>query len=164
MDTNFNIGEEIVTGVKDVFSTMLMVDLENDEIIENQPCTIESNLTSMLGFGGGLSGMLAVHCPAKVAKDITAAFLGVEKEELDEEVKDAIGEIANMVAGNLKVSCAKIDIDIVLALPTTIVGKSFEVTGRGADAQRVVVPLNMDGGKFWVELLYVSDGSRINLM
>ncbi len=164
MDTSFNIGEEIVTGVKDVFSTMLMVDLKNDQVIKNQSCTIESNLTSMLGFGGGLSGMLAIHCPAKVAKGITAAFLGVEKEELDEEVKDAIGEIANMVAGNLKVSYAKIDIDLVLALPTTIVGESFEVTGGVADAQRIVVPLNMDAGKFWVELLYVTDGSRVNLM
>ena len=155
MNQKFNAGVEIIAGIKDVFSTMLMVDLECDGVYEDQSCLIQSNLTSIVGFGDGVRGMLAIHCPAEVAQRITAAFLGVEKQEIDEEVKDAIGEIANMVAGNLKVSYKKNDIDVVLALPTSIVGESFVVTGGMANATRVVVPLKMDAGKFWVELLYV---------
>jgi len=156
MDVNFNTGEEIVAGIKDVFSVALMIELENEEVLVNKPCTIQSNLTSMLSFGGEVSGMLAIHCPAKVAKSITAAFLGEEKKNLDEEVKDAVGELANMIAGNLKVSYAKHDIDIILALPVSVIGKSFEVTGGLTGANRIIVPLNMDTGKFWVELLYIN--------
>ena len=150
----FNVGQEIVAGVKDVFSTMLMIDLENEEILEGQQCTIESNLTSMLGLGGGIRGMLAIHCPAAVAKGITGGFLGIEVETLDEDVKDAIGEIANMVAGNLKVSLAKQGIDVELAIPTSIVGDSFAISGIG-DSNRVVVVFKMGEDTFWVELLYV---------
>ncbi len=150
----FNVGQEIVAGVKDVFSTMLMIDLENEEILEGQQCTIESNLTSMLGLGGGIRGMLAIHCPAAVAKGITGGFLGIEVETLDEDVKDAIGEIANMVAGNLKVSLAKQSIDVELAIPTSIVGDSFAISGIG-DSNRVVVVFKMGEDTFWVELLYV---------
>ena len=51
--------------------------------------------------------MVAVHCPGVTARNITSSFLGVDVEELDEDVKDAIGEITNMVAGNLKVSFAE---------------------------------------------------------
>ncbi len=98
--------------------------------------------------------MLAIHCPASVAKGITGSFLGLEVETLDEDVKDAIGEIANMVAGNLKVSLAKQDIDVELAIPTSIVGDSFIVSGM-ADASRVIVVFKMNEGPFWVELLYV---------
>lgn len=150
----FNIGKEIISGTQDVFSTMLMVDLTSEAVIENQKCAIQSNLTSMIGLGGGIRGLLAIHCPASVAKAITGAFLGMDVDELNDDVKDAIGEIANMVAGNLKVSYAKIDINVELAIPTSIVGESFYVSGI-ADAKRVIVPLKMGDSTFWVELMYV---------
>lgn len=154
MADTFDIGVEIIKGTKDVFSTMLMVDLTCDVDGGSTDCEIQSNLTSMIGLGGGIRGMLAVHCPAVVAKGITSNFLGMDVEELDEDVKDAIGEIANMVAGNLKISYASVDIPIELAIPTSIVGESFTISGI-ADATRVVIPLTMTEGTFWIELLYV---------
>lgn len=150
------IGEEIVKGAQDVFSTMLMVDLDSEAAVINQRLPLPSNLTSMIGLGGGLRGVLAVHCPAVVAKAITSTFLGMEVEELNEDVKDAIGEIANMVAGNLKVSFAAEGLDIELAIPTSVVGESFNVSGA-ARAQRVIVPLKMNADPFWIELMYVSN-------
>jgi chemotaxis protein CheX len=150
----FNVGDEIITGTKDVFSTMLMVDLESEAIVENTRCEIQSNLTSMIGLGGGIRGLLAVHCPASVAKNITGTFLGMDVDDLDDDVKDAIGEIVNMVAGNLKVSYAKTDINVELAIPTSIVGESFYVSGI-ADANRLTVPFKFADDTFWVELMYV---------
>jgi len=153
----FNEASELINGTQDVFSTMLMVDLKNEEVIDNKRCRISSNLTSMIGLGGGIRGMLAIHCPAVVAKSITGAFLGMEVTDLDDDVKDAIGEIANMVAGNLKISYAKAGINLTLALPTSIIGESFSVSGI-ADAKRVIVPFVMAEERFWVELIYVVNG------
>ena len=150
----FNLGNEIIAGTQEVFSTMLMVDLAYETVILDQKCNIQSNLTSMIGLGGGVRGLLAIHCPALVAKNITGSFLGMDIDELNEDVKDAIGEIANMVAGNLKVSYAKIDTNIELAIPTSIVGESFHICGM-ADAKRIIVPFTMAGDTFWVELMYV---------
>lgn len=154
MPERFNLGDEIVTGTRDVFSTMLMVDLAGEEIVENKKCDIRSNLTSMIGLGGGIRGLLAVHCSASAAKAITSAFIGMNVEELDDDVKDAIGEIANMVAGNLKVSFAKIDTGIELAVPTSVMGESFHV-GAINDARRITVLFTMGEDIFWVELMYV---------
>ena len=150
----FNVGNELINGTQDVFSTMLMVDLTCEEVIENKKWPIQSNLTSMIGLGGGVRGLLAIHCPAAVAKNITGTFLGMEIDELNDDVKDAIGEIANMVAGNLKVSYAAINTNIELAIPTSIVGESFHVSGI-TDAKRVIVPFKIAEDRFWVELMYV---------
>ena len=154
MIEGLNFGEELSAGTKDVFSTMLMIELVQGEIVENSRVKMNSNLTSMIGLGGGLQGMLAIHCSAKVAQAITGAFLGMDVEEIDDDVKDAIGEIANMVAGNLKVSCATKNINVELAIPATIVGDNFTISGM-ADAKRVNVPLEMNGMTFWVELMYL---------
>ena len=58
----FNVADEIITGTKDVFSTMLMVDLESETIVENTRCEIQSNLTSMIGLGGGIRGGYVYRC------------------------------------------------------------------------------------------------------
>lgn len=156
MTESLNLGEEIITGTKEVFSSMLMTELESGPVVFDKKCEIQSNLTSMIGLGGDIRGVLAIHTPAAVAKEITSGFLGIDVSDLDDDVKDAIGEIANMVAGNLKVSFSNSEKKIELALPTSIVGESFTVSGM-ADASRVVVPLSMTGITFWVELIYVNN-------
>ncbi len=154
MTESIEVGQEIISGCKDVFSTMLMVELESEEVVIQKKVKIESNITSMIGLGGGLKGLLAVHCPSSVAKGVTSSFLGMDVEEIDDDVKDAIGEIANMVAGNLKNSFTNWDVNIELAIPTTVVGDSFYVSGI-ADSNRLLVPFKMGDDRFWVELMYV---------
>lgn len=149
-----NIGQDIIGATTDVFSTMLMMDLVVGDPVEGPGGEVMSNITSMLGLGGDIRGMLAVHCPAAVAMAITSGFLGMDVDELNEDVKDAIGEIANMVAGNLKIAFAGYDLKIELAIPTSIVGESYRVGGM-LGARRVAVPFDMESGQFLVELKYI---------
>lgn len=149
-----NIGDEIISGTQDVFSTMLMLDVTAEDVSEKSENVISSNLTSMIGLGGGIRGMLAIHCPAEVAKFITGSFLGMDVEELDEDVKDAIGEIANMVAGNLKISYAAAGVNVELAIPTSVIGNGFRICGASGST-RHNISFQLERGTFWVELLYV---------
>ncbi len=149
-----DIGQDIIEATTDIFSTMLMMDLDVGDPLEGADGDVLSNITSMLGLGGDIRGMLAVHCPAAVAMAITGGFLGMDVDELNEDVKDAIGEIANMVAGNLKVAFAGYDMKIELAIPSSVVGESFRVAGM-LGARRVAVPFAMEGGQFLVELKYI---------
>ncbi len=143
---------EIVEGTKDVFSTMLMIDLQEGEPVLNEE--INSNLSSILGLGGDIKGMLGVHCPEKTAKKITGELLGMEIESLDEDVNDAIGEIANMIAGNLKISFEKIGINTLLAIPTTVTGESYK-TSRQQQAYCLTVPFSFSDNDLWIELKYI---------
>ena len=152
MAVELDLVNEISLGTKDVFSTMLMIDLE--DVKAGCATAIQSNVTSMIGLGGGLRGMLSVHCPELVAREITGALLGMEVDELGDDVKDAIGELANMVAGNLKISFAGVGVDIELAIPTSVIGKSFRICGLSG-ATRILVEFGMPAGSFWIELLYV---------
>jgi len=149
-----DLAQEIIAATQEVFSTMLMIDVTGEEISAGGRSIIQSNMTSMIGLGGGVRGILAVHCPAEVAKAITGAFLGMDVEELDEDVKDAIGEIANMVAGNLKIAYANSGVNVELAIPSSVIGTSFRLSGI-AGAIRHHVSFQLDSGPFWVELMYV---------
>ena len=148
-----DVVDELVLGTKDVFSTMLMMDLEAVES-SDRPEDIIANVSGMIGLGGDLRGMLSVHCPAEAAKEITGALIGMEVAELDDDVKDAIGEIANMVAGNIKISFDRAGIAVELAIPSSIIGKSFRICGFSG-ATRCLVKFSTPACVFWVELLYV---------
>lgn len=152
-----DIGHDIIDATTDVFSTMLAIDLAAAEPVEGTGGEVVSNITAMLGLGGDIRGMLAVHCPAAVAMAITSGFLGMDVDSLDDDVKDAIGEIANMVAGNLKTAFAGHGVKLELAIPTSVIGESYRVGGM-LGARRVAVAFGMESGQFLVELKYIISG------
>lgn len=149
-----NLKQAIADGAKDVFSTMLMLEIEAGEPLPASERKVPAQMTSMLGLGGDIRGTLAIHCPEATALSITGAFLGMEVEELGEDVKDAIGELANMIAGNLKIFFAEEKVNVELSIPTSVVGDSFKLSGLSGSI-RCIVPFSSDCGVFWVELLFV---------
>ncbi len=135
----------------DVFASMVFIDITPEGDDNGEP---DTDMTSMIGLAGDLKGILAIKCPAPVAMEITGAMLGMEVNELGEDVKDAVGEITNMVAGGLKVSLTECGHRIELAIPTTAIGKSIRTSGlSGASLARV--PFATPQGRFWVELRYI---------
>jgi len=83
-------------------------------------------------------------------------MLGMEVEELGEDTKDAIGEIANMVAGGLKEALSGDAKKIELAIPTTVIGQSIRTSGL-AGASRLMLPFTCEKGRFALELRYVME-------
>ncbi len=145
----------ITEATLEVFATMIFIEITSGAPLTGRDDTIDSNLTSMIGLAGDLRGVLAVHCPEEAAKGITGAMLGMDLDEIDEDVKDAIGEIANMVAGGLKTALLSEGTEIELAIPTTAVGKSIRTSGF-TGASRFIIPFTTPAGDFGIELRYVT--------
>jgi len=144
----------ITEATVEVFATMIFIDITPGAPMTGQDGIIDSNLTSMIGLAGDLKGVLAVHCPAQAAKGITGAMLGMDIEELDEDVKDAIGEIANMIAGGLKEALTADNINTELAIPTTVLGTAVRTSGHSG-ISRFIIPFTTSVGIFGIELQYV---------
>jgi chemotaxis protein CheX len=138
----------------EVFASMIFIDIEAEEASNEPVAAFVANITSLIGLAGDIKGLLAIHCPGGLALAITSSMLGMEVTELAEDAKDAIGEIANMVAGGLKVAMAGEGKIIELALPTTVIGNSIRTSGLSG-ASRVVVPFSSPMGRFAIELRYV---------
>ncbi|MCF6185936.1 MAG: chemotaxis protein CheX [Desulfobulbaceae bacterium] len=145
----------ITEAALEVFAAMIFIDITPGEPLTGRDDTIDSSLTSMIGLAGDLRGVLAVHCPEGAATGITGAMLGVDLDEIDEDVKDAIGEIANIVAGGLKTALLSEGTEIELAIPTTAVGKSIRTSGF-TGASRFIIPFTTPAGNFGIELRYVT--------
>lgn len=144
----------VIDATLEVFASMIFIDIVPEPPFGAPTAFIDPNLSSFIGLAGDLKGVLAVHCPSALALAITSAMLGMEVTELEEDAKDAIGEIVNMVAGGLKVALASVGRKIELALPSTVIGNSIRTSGLSG-ASRVMVPFVSPIGRFGVELRFI---------
>ena len=144
----------IIASTKEVFETMVFIPLQPGEKHIGSDIDMGADLASCIGLAGDIRGLIGVHCPLSVATGITGAMLGLEIDEIDDDVKDAIGEIANMIAGGVKVGLAGNNKDIQLAVPTTVCGKSLRIGGP-ARGSSLVIPFTVDAGTFYVEMRYM---------
>jgi len=144
----------IVAATMEVFETMVFMDIQAGEMQTGKEDVIGSDVSSCIGIAGDVRGLVGVHCPEIVARGITAAMLGMELDEVDEDVNDAVGEIVNMVAGGIKIGLAEQGKDIQLAVPITVTGKSLR-TGGLAGTTRLMVPFSTEHGTLGIEVRFV---------
>ena len=144
----------IVSATTDVFNTMILLEATSGEPLSEKTTVFGNSVSALLGLSGDLKGMLCIHCPEQGARAITANLLGIDVDELNEDVNDAMGELANMVAGGLKVQLTAAGKALELSIPTAIAGASYSVNGL-ASAESVTVPFTVEDWQFLVELRYV---------
>ena len=78
-------------------------------------------------------------------------MLGMECEEVGDDLNDAIGEIANMLGGGVKQVLSKGGLDVKLSIPTVISGEDYTVNSL-SDIDCVVIPFVIENEKFLVGL------------
>ncbi len=99
LDIKVQVSEAVI----DVFDTMLSAQLEPTDSISSESLENIRHVGSVC-FAGDATGMVSIHVGDNFTRELAADMLGMEVEELegDEEIKDMMGELGNIVGGNLK--------------------------------------------------------------
>lgn len=146
-----SLSERVIESTMEIFSSMVMMEVEVVGSVGSESPPLENSISGVVGLAGTHRGVLAIHLPFDVAMKITTAFLGMAVEEMNEDVEDAVGELANMLGGSIKAILSEKGRDIDLSLPTTILGRLYEFQPT-KPAEKIVVPFGCDAGEFSVEL------------
>jgi chemotaxis protein CheX len=111
--------------VEEVFQLMLGVNSQRYsgpvEIVEPE------SVTAVVGFGGLLSGACVFRSGASAAILIAQHMTGMEFDEVDDTVKDGIGEICNMLAGAWKGKVPDLAANTGLSVPAVITGRDYNL-------------------------------------
>ena len=142
--------EQIIEAVKEIFSTMIMMEVTVSGEVPAEKIMTDS-ISGIIGLAGTHKGVLAIHLPHRVAMAITGSFLGMDVDEINSDVEDAVGELANMIGGNVKSILSANGRDISLSMPTTISGKQYDFQPT-KDADSLVISLGCEAGEFIIEL------------
>jgi len=118
--------------VEEVFHLMLGVDCRREAL----PAAIEAETVSaVVGFGGVLSGACVFRTGGSAAMKIATRMTGMEFAEVDDTVKDGIGEICNMLAGAWKGKVPNLAANCGLSVPTVITGRDYRIHVQAPEFQ-----------------------------
>ncbi len=137
-----------VTAVFNIFKTMIDLPLQlgKPSLKKDRMSTYE--VSGIIGISGEVIGCVVVSFPENVAKNVASALLDDDIKEVDDDCTDAIGEIANMIAGDAKKDFPKTDTTI--SVPTVIVGKHQVAFPSGLPI--ISIPCHTDKGKFAIDV------------
>ena len=110
--------------VEEVFQLMLGVNCRCDAVFVLDE---QESVTAVVGFGGLLSGACVFRSGSSTAIKIAAHMTGMEFEEVDDTVKDGIGEICNMLAGAWKGKVPNLAANCGLSVPAVITGRDYHL-------------------------------------
>ncbi len=139
--------EQFYKDVQDVFTTMVGVeDLLHLPLQVDPKTHFNDCITAMVGFAGLFNGLVSLHVPQKLALSFTSSMIGMEVDELNEDVNDALGEIANMIAGSFKHHLSKDGHEVRLSTPSVVTGKEYVIS---SGSQTNTLTLLFDSSDEW---------------
>ncbi len=120
-----------INAVNSVFDMMLSMEVEISDA-DSQVVMNGNRIVGSVGFAGDVMGNIRIHVGDDFARVMTAAMLGTESEEVDgEEVSDVIGELSNMIGGDLKSRLCDSGFPCQLSIPSVTSGSDFKIESRG---------------------------------
>lgn len=121
--------QQLDQAVHEVFSTMMDIDCLP---VEYNTARERETISAVIGMAGALSGSMVFHSGSQAAVSIAERLSGTTPDGIDAMVRDAIGEVCNMVAGAWKGFDPALASGCLLSTPTVVAGSSYELFSQRA--------------------------------
>jgi chemotaxis protein CheX len=143
-----------ITAVKKLFNTMIEVPFKLGKPSLKKGSVPAYEISSIIGLSGTVTGCVVINLSREIALQLVSALIGEEVTDLDDDCTDAIGEIANMIAGNAKTDfpCEGTSISV----PSVVVGKHKVSYPSGLPI--IAIPCITDKGELVIEVALKSNG------
>lgn len=117
-----------------VFQTMLNCPLTRGEPFLKGGTQPQFDVSGVIGLSGTAKGTVVLSFCREAALQAAGAMLGERPDSINADVRDAIGELTNMIAGSAKAKLEEFALSV--SLPTVITGK-----GHCIDFPRQITPM-----------------------
>jgi chemotaxis protein CheX len=121
--------------------------------------TARGDVTGLIGLSGVARGSVSVTFDEASILKIVSNLLGETIETINEEIRDAVGEITNMISGQARKELSEKGRIFKASIPTVITGKNHEIRHLTKDPV-IAIPFITDEGRFMIEICLEETRSR----
>jgi chemotaxis protein CheX len=133
----------VTASTQAVFSTMLNLTLQvgepRQELAQSLSC---DGVVALVGVAGW-TGSGRISCTSRFACSLASALLAMRCEAVNEDVLDAVAEVANMIVGNVKTYFEERLGPLSLSIPTVVFGRNYQTRFPGVQ-EWTVIPFHCD--------------------
>lgn len=129
-----------------VLKTMAFVDVYPDKPFLKKDQVATGDVSGIIGLTGEATGSLSVTFNFNLIQKIMANMLGEEVEEVTNDVRDAVGELTNMISGDARRMLQQEGLQLSAAIPTIVAGKNHTIK-HVMSGPVIVIPFQADTGE-----------------
>lgn len=143
--------------INNVFTTMLNMQCSPQKPFIDQNIQLTGPMiVATIGIVGDVKGNVSVIINEKLGLKIASAFLCTNITELNNDVKDAIGELTNMIVGGAKKIFSDHGDTFKIAVPSVLIGEIHEIYDKES-VSALYLPHQTDNQIFYVKVCLESD-------
>ena len=150
---DFALAAPFIKAITDVLTTMAATTPTAGKPYLKTGATAMGDVTGLVGMVGAKTGSVSISFDKACAIAIVKGMLGDDIQDIMQDVKDAVGEITNMVSGQARAGLAEMGIVMQGSTPTVIMGDNHSV-GHATKAPIMAIPFTTDAGKFTIEFCF----------
>ena len=138
----------LVTGVLETMAQLTPIAPEESAML---PSEFFEATSATAGFAGAYTGAVSIHCSTVLAGMLAARMTGLEYSEDCADIHDALGEMASVLAGEIKQALSVGGLDIQLSPPGVVSGSHYLLSAT--NHQRVTVCFRIEGMSMYVSMV-----------
>jgi chemotaxis protein CheX len=143
------IHDAAIRGIVEIFATMFG---ETAQEVHHTEIVDAPRISSIIGFAGPLSGFVSLHFSNQMACKLAEGLLSMPVTTIDDTVRDAVAEMANMVAGGLKKQLNPKREMFKLSIPSVVQGMDISTRGP-ASSQEILIGVAAGDHRLKVQLV-----------
>lgn len=113
------------------------------------------DVSGVIGLTGHKKGAIVISFSTSAICQIVGGMLGETYTELNDDVKDAVGELTNMISGDARRSLQEQGIIFEAGIPNIVSGPGHQIESM-TKGPVVAIPFELNGATFVVEASFES--------
>jgi len=143
--------DAFLEGTIDVIKTMAFIETKPGKPYMKNDNAAVGDVSGIIGLTGAVIGSLALSFSEACILRIVSNMLGEEITTLNEDIRDAVGEITNMASGGGRKILADGGLNITAAIPTIVWGTNHSIM-HVLGGPSIIIPCSTADGSFVVDL------------
>ena len=128
-----------------VLKTMAFVEVRPSKPYLKKDQVATGDVSGIIGLTGAATGSLSVTFNFSLVQNIMSNMLGEEVTEVTNDVRDAVGELTNMISGDARRLLQQQGLSLSAAIPTIVAGHNHTIK-HVVQGPIIVIPFTADGG------------------
>lgn len=138
-------------GTISVLKTMAFVEPKAGAAYLKKDCVAHGDISGIIGLTGAVRGSLALSFTEPCILKIVSNMLGEEITGMNSDIKDAVGEITNMVSGVARKNLEAEGLILSASIPTVVSGKDHSIV-HVMGGPSIIIPFATESGPFVVDV------------
>lgn len=132
-----------------VLETMTFTEAKPRKPYLKQDKEPKGDVTGIIDISGQAEGSLAITFSHDCICHLVANMFGEQVDTINQDVKDAVGELTNMISGDARRQLAESGLPLQAGIPQVFSGPGHKVEHSGP---AIAVPFETPGGEFTIEV------------